>query len=216
MSRGLWSAGTAARLSAFGVAYFGLSLLGLWFVEPNAHVAVMWPASGLALAVFKRSRRRLWPGLVAIVFVANVVAQALQRSSLVVAAGLAVVNALEPGAAAWLLRRVVGERTSERPAGTRWVAGLAAAAGVANGLTAVLGAAIVATAFDVSALDAWSTWWLADGLGMLTVAPMLLGLSSPAERGRVGRLEIAITLAATLIGALAFWHPFDTELPPLP
>src|SRR5690242_1349958 len=113
--------GTVMRLAGFGVAYFGLSLLGLAFVEPSARVAVMWPASGLALAVFKRSRRELWPTLTAIVFVANLLAQALQRSSLTVATALAVVNALEPVVAAWVLRRVVGDGPSEQPAGTLWV-----------------------------------------------------------------------------------------------
>jgi PAS domain S-box-containing protein len=205
-----------ALLLAFGAGYFALSWLGLTFMEPTAHVAVVWPASGLALAAFARTRRSAWPGLVAVVAVSNLLAQVVARTSLTAGAALALVNALEPLVAVWLLGRVA--RTADpgpQLADRRWVGGLVAASVGASAVSGVLGTVVLMVSAGATPADAWLRWWLADGLGMLTVTPMVLALLGSRVRGELHLGGLALSVAAIVAAIIVFWHPFHGVPSPL-
>lgn len=199
----------AARVAGpllFAVVYFGLSRLGLSFLS-EGHVALLWPASGLALGVFVSVPRQEWSRYVLAAFVANLAAQAWARGVDTPAVGLAAVNALEPLLAAWAMQTVAPVRKRLRFESTREFGGLLAAATIANAVTATLGAAILTTAFTAPFESAWRQWWLADGLGMLAVAPltMMLRWKRPVGRDLHAIAFISITW---LVAAVVCWQPF--------
>jgi signal transduction histidine kinase len=156
-----------------GVAYFLTSRLGLAFVVQPEGIAGIWPASGLMLAVLVSTPRHSWAASIAGMMVANVSANLISGSSVIVSLGFAAANALEPLAAALLLKRFWGiPLTFTR---LRDVVGLVlVAAGCSNLLTSFVGAAVSSLSFGAPFFDVWRVWWIADGLGMLVTAPALL------------------------------------------
>jgi integral membrane sensor domain MASE1 len=204
----------ASYAGALAIAYFAISWGSLLFVEESHSVAVIWPASGVALAAFLAVARRHWPVLLLAVFVGNLVAQLLARGPSWPSFALAAVNALEPLLAAGLFQSIAGRSVAFLPS-LRQVVGLVGAATIANGLTALAGATTVAVAFEAPLVRAWVTWLLADGLGMLVVAPVLLALTSQTSWGAGGdpvsrRSVIGFALVGAVVtGAIFFTDPHD-------
>jgi len=190
---------------AFAIGYFALSRLGLAFLS-DGRVALLWPASGLALGVLVAVPRRAWPRYAAAAFLANLSAQAWARGLDTPALALAAINACEGVLAAWTLQTIAPAQRRLTFESTREVAGLAAAATLANAVTAILGAAVLTAAYDAPFRDAVAQWWLADGLGMLAVAPVaiLLRWQRPA---RADTGAIASVAAVWLVAALICWEP---------
>ena len=195
---------------AFAAGYFALSRLGLAFLS-DGKVALLWPASGLALGVLVCVPRSAWPRYALAALLANLAAQAWARGIDTPALALAVVNALEPLLAAWALQTAAGSRARPTFESTREVTGLIVAATLANAVTATLGAAIVASAFGTPFGPAWQQWWLADGLGMLVVAPVAMALRWRRPQ-HANRGAVAFVSLAWLLAALICWQP----LPDLP
>lgn len=189
----------------FAIAYYGLSELGLALMAQPEQVAVVWPASGLALAAVVLTRRRHWPALLAVVFGANLLAQLLSRGAEPLSVGLAGANTFETLVAASLLLAVTGHARRFVYGSTRGVAGLLVAAGVGAGLGAVAGGGLVHLALDAPLATSITTWWLADGLGMLVVAPVVLAWAD--RRKPAFRREEAALLAAVVLTTLAIAHP---------
>ncbi len=197
--------GRLAGVIAFGIAYYGLSKLGLSLVAHPAQVAVMWPASGLALGVVVLTPRRWWPALATAIFVSNLMAQALARGVHPTSATLALINALEPLLAAFVLIRVVGGAGRVGENSLRSVGGLLAAAGMANAVTAALAATALHVGVGAPLQPAFSGWYLADGLGMLAVAPLVLALAHrDARRPGLEDLALGLLTSAAAIGIFAF------------
>jgi diguanylate cyclase (GGDEF)-like protein/PAS domain S-box-containing protein len=190
---------------AFAVGYFALSRLGLAFLS-DGQVALLWPASGLALGVLVAVPRRAWPRYALAAFLANLAAQAWARGVAGPAVALAAVNACEGLLAAWTLQAIAQTRRRLTFESTREVAGLMAAATLASAVTALLGAAAVAEAYGTPFGRAVGQWWLADGLGMLAVAPVaiLLRWHRPA---RADAGAIASVAAVWIAAVLICWEP---------
>ncbi len=195
----------------FAVAYYGLSELGLALMARPEQAAVVWPASGLALAAVVLVQRRHWPAILALVFGANLLAQLLSRGSEPLSVGLAGVNTFETLVAASLLLAVSGHARRFVYGSTRGVAGLLAAAGIGAGLGAVAGGGLLHLAVDAPLASSIATWWLADALGMLAVAPLVLAW---ADRRRPAfRLEELALLAAVVLTTLAIAYPDVSGVP---
>lgn len=193
---------SAALLAA---AYFGVSQLGLVFVSHPGEVAVLWPASGVALAAMLLAPRSWWWALTIGVFIGNIAAQLGSRPDAVLASALAAVNAAEPILAAWTIRSLTGSRR------TSWddlaaVRAVLAGSVVGAVVAGAAGAAALGLFLGAPFLDGWETWSLADGLGMVIVTPVLL--SAAGWRHRRARVRPAdAALAASAIGAacVVFW-----------
>jgi diguanylate cyclase (GGDEF)-like protein/PAS domain S-box-containing protein len=194
--------GVALLAIGFAIAYFVISRVSLSLVDDVSSVAVLWPASGLALAVVMKSPRRVWPVLFASVFAGNLVAQILARGDLgATAVSLSLVNAAEPLLAAAVLLWVVRDRSGFAVGSVRGVGGLVLAATLANGVTATLGALVLAIGVGAPFGSAFGDWWLADGLGMLSVAPPILAALERDRRGgarREGVLLLGLAMVVTL------------------
>jgi PAS domain S-box-containing protein len=165
----LREAGTLAIL------YFLTAQVGLLLRAQPSDVAVFWPASGIAAGFLIVSGRRAYLALVVGVVLGTATANLLGDRSLVTSILKGFCNAGEALLVAWLLDRWFGPAFGFGD--LRRVFGFCAAAGLAAAASA-LGGATTLTMFHTSApfWEVWRTWFLSDGVGIVVVAPFVVGL----------------------------------------
>jgi PAS domain S-box-containing protein len=155
--------------------YFLTAQLGLLLLAQPSDVAVFWPASGIAAGFLIVSGRRAYSALVVGVVIGTAAANLLGDRSLITSILNGFCNAGEAILVAWLLDRWFGPAFGFgdlcRVFGFFVAAGLAAAA-------SALGGAATLTVFHTSApfWEVWRTWFLSDGVGIVVVAPFVVGL----------------------------------------
>ncbi len=186
---------------AVGVAYFLAARLSLVLLTKPDGVAVFWPASGVAAGVLiALGSRARWP-VMAGAMVATIVANLLGDRTFLGAITFALCNAGEAVLTAGLIEHYFGPRFSLSD--LRHVLGLLVAAIVGTAVSGV-GGTIGFVFFHSStapALTIWEHWFASDALGIITVAPVLIGLASavrdPPPRGEL--IEGGIALMATTV-----------------
>ena len=161
---------------------------------------LVWPPSGLSLAALLIFGPRLWPGVFAGAFIANL----LTGAPILVALGLGVGNTLEAVLAVYALRRIPGFEVSL--ARVVDVVGLIVlAAGLSTMVSATVGVTSLHLGGIVSAAQLWETWrawWLGDMIADLLVAPVLLvWASGPRRLGDQKRRAEALALAIAVVVA---------------
>ena len=194
---------------AVALVYFGSAKLGLTLAFATPSVTAIWPPTGIALVALVLGGRRLWPGVAAGAFLANVTTDV----PLATAVGITVGNTLEALVGASLLAWS-GFRPDLRR--LRDVFGLAVlAAALSTTISATLGVASL-NLFDAPSQSLWTdwrVWWLGDMGGDLLVAPFLFVAIThwPYREVRGTRLE-AILLAGGLVsvGLVVFSHTAGT------
>jgi PAS domain S-box-containing protein len=194
--------------AAIGGLYFlaaGLSLTLL--TEPDG-VAVFWPAAGISvgalIALGPAARLPVAVGVVAATVAANLLGDRNLLSTIV----FALCNAGEAVLAAWLINRHFGPGFSlDR---FRRVLGLLAAAGTATAVSGIGGTVgfLVLHGATTPVLTTWYHWFASDAVGIVTVAPLLIGLASalreppPPRRelveGGMALVALAVTSGITL------------------
>ena len=188
-------------LALFAIACLAATELGEIVLPIGAAgLPAFWPPSGLLLAALARTDRRRWPALV-------LIAVAVPLLALVVLHGRPVTHALtvclivsaEACVAAWLLQRLVeAPLTLNRVAHTWTLVLVAAVVPMAGGLVAgqVLDA-------GVPYWTVWRAWWLADAVGMLLIAPLMIAAGA-IRSDRLTRVWSGqgLELAVALVGAL--------------
>src|SRR5262249_25409542 len=169
-----------------------------------------WPAAGVAAGVLiALGPSARWPvaaGAMAATIVANLLGDRNLASTVV----FALCNAGEAVLTAWLIQRYFGAAFNLRR--MRNVLGLMAASMIASAVSGV-GGSIAFKLFHSSStpiLTTWEHWFASDGLGIITVAPLLVELRA-AWRDRLSRSELtegvlAVT-ALTLMSAVAIFLP---------
>jgi integral membrane sensor domain MASE1 len=162
--------GKAALLFA---AYFLSAYGAITLSRSMGSVVVIWPASALALGALLRSPARDWPAYLLAAGGANLAAGTVAALNPAITAGFTVLNLAEILLAAGLLLRL---RTQ-----ADWLASvrslmkfLAVAAVLAPLAIAPLRSALFHFALDAPFWAAWQTRWVADVVGMLVVAPLML------------------------------------------
>jgi PAS domain S-box-containing protein len=210
--------GSIVTAITVGIAYFLAARVGLALLSELEGVAVFWPASGVA-AGFLIARGPSARAPVAIgVIVATVAANLMSDRSLWASIAKSGCNAGEALLTAWLVERWFGQRfeldTVRRTLGFLLAAALGAA-------TAAIGGAAAMRLFHTTApmLDIWSVWFLSDGLGILTIAPLLIGLArglydvpNQAEIAE-GVIALLVLAAASAIGFGSPTHYWVTIQP---
>jgi integral membrane sensor domain MASE1 len=183
-----------------GGIYILSAKLGLALLTPDG-VAVFWPAAGVAagaiIAFGPRGRWAVAVGTMVATIVANLLADRNLASSLV----FAVCNAGEALLAAGLIDRYFGSPFSlDR---LRHVLGLVGAAIVATAVSGIGGALGFAFFYGAQAsfLGTWQNWFASDALGIVTIAPLVIGLASVAREppARNETIEGLIALASLII-----------------
>jgi PAS domain S-box-containing protein len=204
-------------LTAVGLlagAYFAAGSVGQVLAISPGNVTVVWPASGIALAVVLLGGGRLWPGIWLGAFLVNVrtlfdptLAPSL-TASLAVGAAIATGSTAQALAGGRLVARLAGgSRFLERARGV-----FLFAAGAA--LMCLIGSAVGASSLALGGFITrtvywytWRTWWVGDLAGVIVVAPLILAWSRHprAAAAAGGRVEAAAFLVLLLAaGQLIF------------
>ncbi|GMV04068.1 MAG: hypothetical protein AMXMBFR53_03490 [Gemmatimonadota bacterium] len=178
-----WAVTTAAVVFLAAKAAYALALQG---------IVNVWFPSGVMLALLLVAERRTWVAILVGGFVGNVVADLSQGLDPALALGGPVANGVESLLAALVVRWVVGRRNPV--ASIRGVGALlVGAALLSNGVTALLGGGVLSAFYAAAFWRQWLIWLIGDGLGMLVVAPTILGLAHLARRTpRSRRLGLAL------------------------
>lgn len=198
---------------ACGVAliYFAGAWLSLQAAAPF-EIAFIWPPAGILLAALVLQPRSAWPLTLGATAVAACAANLLIGNPLAVSLAFTGANLIESFlAAAVLLRVLQGPPHMSRLRDVLWLA--CGAALLMNGLTALIGASVSAIGFDTAFWEAWRTWWLADGLGMLLIGGAAFAWRTPptaALRLTPLRQQVELFLligVGLAVGAFVAWAP---------
>jgi signal transduction histidine kinase len=202
-----WVGGVGLAV-AVGVVYFVAARLSLALLTKPEGVAVFWPAAGVSAGVLiALGSGARWPvifGTMAATIVANLLGDRNVWSAFL----FALCNAGEAVLAAFLVEHYFGP--DFRLSKLRNVAGLVGAAIVGAAVSGIGGALTFKLFHSTSTplLTIWLHWFASDGLGIITVAPLLIELAW-ARRDRPPLGEIAegvLTVAAlALVSGLAIF-----------
>ena len=224
-----WSAliGPMGLAVAVGVAYFLAAQLSLALLTKPDGVAVFWPAAGISSGTLIALGSRVRVPVTVGVLTASALASLLGDRSIPAATIFALCNAGEPLLVAWLIKNRLG--TEFRLESLASVLGFFAAAAIApaiSGSIATVGFVLFYSS-NAPLLTTWLNWFASDALGIIMVAPLLIGLGS-IRHEFPHNWELAAgtsTLAALVMGtAIAlgspeqYWHtalPFGMLLPAL-
>ncbi|KJB89846.1 hypothetical protein N826_14625, partial [Skermanella aerolata KACC 11604] len=207
-------AGSGARptsgwqLLLIGALVFAGAWAGIMITHEADRVAPIWITNAVLLAVLLRSSAHRWPLVLAVGCIANALANITTGDAAVTALGLSACNTLEIVTAALLLARPAGSPLDLRRSAVL-VRFVACAGGAAPALSATAAAGFLALTAGADPAAVWQTWFLADALGMLVVAPLLLmlrtrelaGLFRPPLRHETAALLAGLTAVVGLVFA---------------
>jgi PAS domain S-box-containing protein len=199
---------SAALTAAVGLAYFLSARLSLFLLTKPDGVAVFWPAAGVAAGVLiALGPAARWPvviGAMAATILANLSSDRTIWSAVV----FAICNAGEAVLVAGLIEYYFDppfslDRLSH-------VLGLLAAAIVATAISGIGGTVgyVFFHSSTTPVLTIWYHWFTSDALGILTIAPLLIGLVSsardPPPRNEVVEGTVALLALTFLSGTIIF------------
>jgi PAS domain S-box-containing protein len=208
---------SAGLAMSVGIAYFLAARLSLFFQTEPDGVAVFWPAAGVSSGVLiALGRFARWPvaiGVIAATITANLTSDRTFWSASV----FALCNAGEALFAAWLIERYIGpDFTLDR---LRRVIALLLAAIISTALSGMGGALgyKLLHSPDAPFLTTWYNWFASDAMGIITVAPLIVGLVAavrePPPRDELSEgvtavLAITVATAAMIFVLPAGWRDF--------
>jgi two-component sensor histidine kinase/integral membrane sensor domain MASE1 len=208
-----WMNAILLALAVAGI-YSLAARLSLALLTPEG-VAVFWPAAGVAAGVLiALGPQARWPvvvGTMAATILANLLGDRNIWSSIVFAA----CNAFEAVLVAALIERYFGSPFNLDRLGN--VLGFLAAAIIATAVSGIGGTIgfVLFHASTQSTLATWQDWFASDALGIITIAPIVIGLAAVArERQRRRRSEITEGLIA--LALLVLMSAIVIALPPDP
>jgi len=205
---------------AVGIAYFVAAQLGLALLTKPDGVAVFWPAAGVSSGVLIVLGRDARLPVASGVMVATIIANLTGDRNIWSATVFALCNAGEALLTAWLIERYFGSGFS--PDRLRHMLGLLAAAIVATAASGV-GGTMAFKLFHSPTAPLWTIWghWFAsDAVGIITVAPLMIGFAKALRKppppneiieGIVALVVLAVINAITVLLPPESWEP---ALPP--
>ncbi len=196
-SIGPWLSGMLLA-AAIGFAYFLAAQVSLGLLIKPDGVAVFWPAAGLSSGVLiALGPKTRWPVAVG-AFAATVFANLTGDRNVWAAVAFGICNAAEALITAGLIQYYSGEDFNlDR---LRNVVVLLAAA-IAGTVISGIGGAFAYKMFhspDVPMLITWWHWFASDALGIVTVAPLVIGLAV-AARDPLARSQFIEGITALLM-----------------
>ena len=166
-----------------GLAVFVAGALAVGLSRMSGDVAAVWFGNAIALAAMLVRPRRDWWLLAVATALGGLAANLLAGDGPLPSLGFAACNLGEVVVAAGLLHRLhaVDILGSLRALLLFFGAGVGLSCGVAG----ALGAVLAGHAFQASYLKIWSTWWIADAVGMIVVTPLLVAWWRRGKRLRL-------------------------------
>jgi signal transduction histidine kinase len=204
--------GSVGLAVAIGIVYFLAARLSLALLTKPEGVAVFWPAAGVSAGVLiALGSRARWPVVVG-TMVATIVANLFGDRNVWSAVLFGLCNAGEAVLTAWIIFQLFG--SDFRLSRLRNVLGLAAAAIIGAAVSGIGGTLTFKLFHGTTTpiLTIWQLWFGSDGLGIITVAPMLIELGSASrDRPPVSELvEGALAVAAlALVSGVAIFLRSD-------
>ncbi len=202
----------ALWIASVALVYFVTARLSLLLEFQPEGIAAIWPPEGIFLSALLLTRRGVRGYLAGTLYVADLAAERLAGTPLVVAALYALALTGNAVLSSWLLRRFLGGAPTFTK--VREVFGfLVLAVILSNSLWSLVAAAASELLPGTSSFWGSWTWWAAsDGVGNLLVTPLLLSWvswatsrSRPASPKRL--LEgAALFVPLALLNFLAFRH----------
>jgi signal transduction histidine kinase len=198
--------GSIGLAAAIGLAYFLTAKFSVRLVLEPAGVAVFWPAagisSGLLIALGPHAR---WPVLAG-VMVATIATHLIINDPLWAGVTLGLCNGAEALITAGLIRHYFG--ADFNLVRVRHIVGLLAAAVAATTVSGIGGAVTYRLMRGPSApmLDSWQHWFASDFVGIVAVAPVVVGLAAvvrrPSPRSEVIEGTCALVALALMTGLI--------------
>jgi PAS domain S-box-containing protein len=191
-----------AWLLLFGVTYYVAFQVGMAFYFAPENVATVWPANGLVVGALLLTRTRRWPVILLVQAAIQLVLDLYQLGN---PAAFGLLSTLSNTMAALVIASVV--RWLSKTSGLDRlvnVVTLVTITVIGEGIGAFSGAlAVILTYPDAAFWSAWKVWWFADVIGVLLVAPVVLGWGQglgPRSGWRWSRqLEGGLMLATTIV-----------------
>jgi signal transduction histidine kinase/integral membrane sensor domain MASE1/DNA-binding response OmpR family regulator len=204
------------------LCYYGAARLGLLLAFAHSNATPVWPPSGIAFAATLLFGYRVWPGILAGAFAANLFAfhangLPVDATVLLVSLSIAIGNTLESLVGTALLQRYTdGARPLNQLHNVYKFAVVAIFMCV---VSAGIGSSALVLSHLVPASAQWtvvSTWWVGDTAGVLVVTPALIAWRH-AHSQRWGApllVELGLSLALLLVLVLLVFarhYPADSE-----
>ncbi len=209
----MWfSSATKYFLAILGSA-FAYWLMGEWILSVpyfSSHVSPVWPSAGIGMASLLLFERKIWPGIALGAFFLDYT----HGAPLSLALGGASGAVLQAWVGATLLLRFGVHHRLDRLQDAMWLIGLGAIASpTVNATCSTLTLVSAGRLGNASVLATWSTFWLGDGMGILTVMPVLLLLSQIRSPLSLSSRRVLETLLWFLALAGSSWLIFHCPVP---
>jgi signal transduction histidine kinase len=198
--------GSIGLAAAVGLAYFLTAKFSVGLVLEPAGVAVFWPAagisSGLLIALGPRGR---WPVLAG-VMLATIATHLIINDPLWAGVTLGLSNGAEALITAALIHHYFGPDFNL--VRVRHVVGLLAAAVAATTVSGIGGAVTyrLMRGPSVPMLDSWQHWFASDFVGIIAVAPLVIGVAAvvrrPSPRSEVIEGTLGLVALALVTGLI--------------
>jgi len=204
-----------ALAAVVGLAYFLTAKFSVRLILESSGVAVFWPAagisSGLLIALGPQAR---WPVLAG-VMVATIATHLIINDPLWAGVALGLCNGAEALITAGLIQHYFG--AGFNLVRVRYVVGLLAAAVAATTVSGIGGAVTYWLMRGPSApvLDSWQHWFASDFVGIIAVAPLVVGLAAVVRRpspwsevieGAFGLLALALVTGLIISLPRGLWE----------
>ena len=204
--------------AAVGAGYFLAAAFSVRLILEPEGVAVFWPAAGLSSGLLIVVRRARWPVLAGVIG-ATAVTHIIIGDPLWAGVALGLCNGVEALITAGLIHYYFG--LDFNLAGPRKVVSLLAAAVIATSVSGIGGAIIYWLMRGPSAppLETWQHWFASDAIGIIVVAPLVIGLAGivrrPSPRSEVIEGTLAVVALAVVAGLIIPLphEPWDDLLP---
>src|SRR5262245_11137615 len=207
--------GSIGLAAAVALAYFLTAKFSVRLILESSGVAVFWPAagisSGILIALGPRGR---WPVLAGVI-VATVATHLIIHDPLWAGVALGLSNAAEAAITASLIQQYFGAGFNLVRIGH--VVGLLAAAVAATTVSGIGGAVTYRLMRGPSApmLESWQHWFASDFVGIIAVAPLVIGIAAVVRRpspwsevieGTLGVLALALVTGLIISLPRRLWE----------
>src|SRR5215831_16044085 len=204
--------------AAVGLGYFLAADFSVRLLLRPEGVAVFWPAAGLSSGLLIVLRHARWPVLAGVI-VATVVTHLIIRDPLWAGIALGLCNGAEALITAGLIRYYFGSGFNLVRA--RNVISLLAAAVAGASVSGIGGAVTYRLMRGPSApmLETWQHWFASDAIGIIAVAPLVIGLAAvvrrPSPRSEVVEGTLALVTLVMMTGLVISLprEPWETLSP---
>ena len=203
---------TYLLISALGALAYCLSgRLALTLAVPPGYATVIWPAAGIALAIFLIYGARFWPCIFIGSLAANLWASPEISSSnfllpIMIASGIAIGATLQAWGGASLIRRLLPYPDPLCDTNKIFLFSFLSAP-ISSIINATISNAMLwlfhIVSFD-NLLQNWATWWAGDCIGILIFTPlMLIFFEKPREIWKTRVYSVAIPLSILFMVSVA-------------